>query len=225
MGGALVGGLGGGIFGAFGGALGAGMSSKLAPQTKAAGDAVANETGSILAGNILSGLAGAAVGGTAGAAMGSNVNLYNQGHDKNETEAQKEAQDVRARLDHERAMLGQVGANTSADGQAVTVRGGALVAGAAANAVYGVKLNKSLASQQQISQLSGNALSVAGNGSNVPLRDAPRLAAQYGGDASNWSKVTSSSYTASDGTQYEIHAYKNAVTGQVVEPKTVVTGK
>ncbi|WP_250527496.1 hemagglutinin repeat-containing protein, partial [Caballeronia sp. GAWG2-1] len=85
-GGALIGGLGGGAFSAFGGAAGAAISSKLADQTKAAADAVTGATGSSLmgnlAGNILSGLAGAAVGGTAGAAMGSNVNLYNQGNDK-----------------------------------------------------------------------------------------------------------------------------------------------
>jgi len=85
-----------------------------------------------------------------------------------------------------------------------------------------LNLNKSLASQQQLSQLeSGNGIDIAGNGTNVPLNDVSRLVAEYGGQASDWSKVSSSSYTAADGTQFEIHAYRNAVTGQVVEPKSI----
>ncbi|WP_169740135.1 two-partner secretion domain-containing protein [Paraburkholderia acidipaludis] len=95
----------------------------------------------------------------------------------------------------------------------------------ATNVTNGLNLNKSLASQQQLSELTGAVTTVAGNGSNTTLRDAPRLVAEYGGNPSDWSKVTSSSYTAADGTQYEIHAYKNAVTGEIVEPKTIVTGK
>lgn len=83
-------------------------------------------------------------------------------------------------------------------------------------------LNKSLASEAQLADLakSGGA-TVAGNGAKDPLRDAPRLAAEYGGKASDWSKVSSKSYTAADGTQFEIHAYRNSITGQLVEPKTI----
>ena len=51
----------------------------------------------------------------------------------------------------------------------------------ATNVVSGLNLNKSLASQQQLSELAGQATSVAGNGSNSVLRDAPRLAAEYRG--------------------------------------------
>ncbi|MFM0492080.1 hemagglutinin repeat-containing protein, partial [Paraburkholderia graminis] len=91
-GGALIGGLGGGsAFSTIGGAAGAGMSSLLAPQTKELSDAVAGATGSSLignlAGNIASGMGGAIIGGTAGAAGASNVNLYNQGNNKNEDKA------------------------------------------------------------------------------------------------------------------------------------------
>ncbi|TNV14046.1 hypothetical protein FH968_20730 [Buttiauxella sp. B2] len=71
---------------------------------------------------------------------------------------------------------------------------------------------------------SGDA-SLAGNGSKDPLRDAPRLVAEYGGKVSDWSKVSSKSYTAADGSQFEIHAYRNAITGQLVEPKTIPTQK
>ncbi|WP_245004757.1 hypothetical protein [Paraburkholderia sacchari] len=236
-GGALIGGLGGGALGAFGGAAGAGLSSKLADQMKAFSDSVSGATGSSLignlAGNIASGLAGAAVGGTAGAAGASNVNLYNAGNDKNDTEAKKEAQELKQALDKERAMLGQAGAKMPSGAQAATVPSTALAAGAAAagkggtsggtaNAVSGLNLNKSLASQQQLSDLAtGKGVNIAGSGTNVPLRDAPRLVSEYGGQPGDWSKVSSSSYTAADGAQYEIHAYRNTITGQVVEPKSI----
>lgn len=93
-GGALIGGLGGGsAFSTIGGAAGAGMSSLLAQQTKEFSDAVAGATGSSLignlAGNIASGMAGAIIGGTAGAAGASNVNLYNQGNNKDEAKARR----------------------------------------------------------------------------------------------------------------------------------------
>ncbi|CAM4116799.1 Uncharacterised protein [Yersinia intermedia] len=62
---------------------------------------------------------------------------------------------------------------------------------------------------------------MAGYGSDAVLRDSTRLVAEYGGKASDWSKVSSQSYKAADGTVFEIHAYRNAVTGQLVEPKTI----
>ncbi|WP_433705970.1 DUF4258 domain-containing protein [Paraburkholderia sacchari] len=131
-GGALIGGLSGGALGAFGGAAGAGLSSKLADQMKGISDSVSGTTGSTLignlAGNIASGLAGAAVGGTAGAAVASNVNLYNAGNDKNDTEAKKEAQELKQALDKERAMLGQAGAKVPSGAQAATVPSSALAA-------------------------------------------------------------------------------------------------
>ncbi|MBP0596374.1 hypothetical protein J8I87_43745 [Paraburkholderia sp. LEh10] len=85
-----------------------------------------------------------------------------------------------------------------------------------------MNLNKSLASEQQLSDLAaGKGINIAGGGTNVPLRDAPRLVSEYGGQPSDWSKVSTSSYTAADGSQFEIHAYRNNVTGQVVEPKSI----
>ncbi|WP_235430191.1 hypothetical protein, partial [Xanthomonas albilineans] len=51
-------------------------------------------------------------------------------------------------------------------------------------------------------------------------RTADRLAAQYGGEASNWSKVTGGNHIARDGTNIETHAYENKVTRDIVEPKT-----
>lgn len=76
--------------------------------------------------------------------------------------------------------------------------------GGTANAVSGLNLNKSLASQQQLSDLAvGNGVNIAGSVTNVPLRDVSRLVSEYGGQPSDWSKVSSSSYAAADGAQYE----------------------
>uniref|UniRef100_UPI001F345321 VENN motif pre-toxin domain-containing protein n=1 Tax=Yersinia thracica TaxID=2890319 RepID=UPI001F345321 len=90
------------------------------------------------------------------------------------------------------------------------------------SATNGLNLNKSLANEAQLADLIKNGgTSVAGKGAKDPLRDAPRLAAEYGGKAEDWSKVSSSSYKAADGTIFEIHAYRNGLTGKVVEPKSI----
>jgi RHS repeat-associated protein len=85
------------------------------------------------------------------------------------------------------------------------------------------QLNKQLASESQTAQLmAGEGKVKAGAGSSEVLRDAPRLAAQHGGIASEWAKVRSWSYTAADGTKYRVHAYQNIPTGKVVEFKTKI---
>jgi filamentous hemagglutinin len=97
-----------------------------------------------------------------------------------------------------------------------------VTSGGTANSASGLGLKKSLASEQQVTQIAnGGGNVMAGSGSSVPLRDAPRLAAEYGGSPKDWSKVSSSSYTAADGSIFEVHAYRNSITGQVVEPKTI----
>lgn len=84
-------------------------------------------------------------------------------------------------------------------------------------------LNKQLASESQMAQVaSGQGKVIAGAGSSEVLRNAPRLAAQHGGAASDWAKVTSWSYKAADGAKIEIHAYQHIPTGKVVEFKTKI---
>ncbi|HKV34161.1 MAG TPA: LamG-like jellyroll fold domain-containing protein [Pyrinomonadaceae bacterium] len=84
-------------------------------------------------------------------------------------------------------------------------------------------LNKQLATEAQMGDLAaGNGKVIAGAGSSEVLRDAPRLAAQHGGTASDWAKVTSWSYKAADGTKIEVHAYQHIPTGKVVEFKTKI---
>ena len=96
-----------------------------------------------------------------------------------------------------------------------------VVGNAASSAINALKLNKSLASQQQVGEiLSGNGTPLAGSGTGKTLRDAERLASQYGGNVEDWAKVGSSNFKAADGTSFETHAYQNFTTGSIVELKT-----
>lgn len=94
----------------------------------------------------------------------------------------------------------------------------------ASSASSGLNLTKSLASEQQMSEItSGSGTRIAGPGAGAPLRVAGRLASEYGGSAGDWVKVTSSHYKSPiDGSSFETHAYVNLRTGQVVEPKTKI---
>ena len=87
----------------------------------------------------------------------------------------------------------------------------------ASSAVNALNLNKYLASQAQMSE-AGKI--IAGAGSRLPFRDAPRIAKTYGGNVNEWVKKTSSSYLAKDGTRFESHWVENLITGQKVEFKT-----
>ncbi|WP_204365652.1 hypothetical protein, partial [Yersinia mollaretii] len=94
------------------------------------------------------------------------------------------------------------------------------------SATNGLNLNKSLASETQLADLAKNGgASIAGYGSDIVIKDSARLVAEYGGKASDWSKVSSQSYKAADGTVFEIHAYRNVTTGKLVEPKTIAIKK
>jgi RHS repeat-associated protein len=91
----------------------------------------------------------------------------------------------------------------------------------ASSAAQAVKLEKSLASEAQTAKvLAGEGEKIAGAGTKTELKDAPRLAAEHGGKASDWSKVSGGSHVAKDGTKIQTHGYQNSKTGQVVEPKT-----
>jgi hypothetical protein len=67
-------------------------------------------------------------------------------------------------------------------------------------------------------------------GAGTALKDAARLAATYGGDEVDWVKVASSHVTPPGGAGgfdmagynggFEVHAYQNVKTGQIVELKT-----
>lgn len=61
---------------------------------------------------------------------------------------------------------------------------------------------------------------IAGMGTLKGLKDAERLAAQYGGEPADCAKIKSSTYEASDLSRFRTHWYKNIKTGQTVEFKT-----
>ncbi|EMO62316.1 hypothetical protein LEP1GSC133_2883, partial [Leptospira borgpetersenii serovar Pomona str. 200901868] len=84
----------------------------------------------------------------------------------------------------------------------------------ASSATNSVKLNKSLASE---AQMKGDGTKII---NSKDLRQAGNLAKEYGGESKDWSKMSSKSYTAKDGTKFETHWYENSSTGQRVEPKT-----
>lgn len=99
-----------------------------------------------------------------------------------------------------------------ASDDAVAARAGAQ------NAANAGRLSRQLGSQEGVGELlSGGGKAIAGAGTNVPLRDVGRLVSQYGGKASDWAKVTS---TAPG--HLQTHAYRNVVTGEVVELKSIL---
>ncbi|MEQ9109156.1 MAG: RHS repeat-associated core domain-containing protein, partial [Rhodospirillaceae bacterium] len=87
------------------------------------------------------------------------------------------------------------------------------------SSVNAAKLNKQLASEQQLGEI---GVPIAGAGVKSRLRDVNRLVREYGGDADNWSKRSSKQHTAPDGSSFETHWYENSATGQRVEPKTII---
>ena len=93
-------------------------------------------------------------------------------------------------------------------------KAGRLAAKAGANlSSNGVKLAKQLASEAQMAE---KGRVIIGSGT---LKEASRLAHQYGGNTSDWVKKTSSSFTK-NGTTFETHWYENISNGMRTEFKT-----
>ncbi len=87
----------------------------------------------------------------------------------------------------------------------------------------GLKLQKQLASEAQMAELnSSGGHVIAGHGSNRAIDDIQRLTKTYGGNASDWAKVKSSAYKASDGTSFQAGGYSNVATGKIYEIKTKI---
>ncbi|PIR74208.1 MAG: hypothetical protein COU35_03660, partial [Candidatus Magasanikbacteria bacterium CG10_big_fil_rev_8_21_14_0_10_47_10] len=67
---------------------------------------------------------------------------------------------------------------------------------------------------------------VIANGVDGSLRQASRLASEYGGKAEQWTKnVTSGVFTSPSGIKYQPHFYTNKVTREVVELKSKIIKK
>ena len=84
-------------------------------------------------------------------------------------------------------------------------------------------LAKQLASEAQLGEMTaGTGRPIAGPGADAVFRDAARIADTYGGNAADWAKMSSSGFTAADGTAFATHWVQNVMTGQQVEPKVVI---
>ena len=71
----------------------------------------------------------------------------------------------------------------------------------------------------------GEGRVIAGNGSKEGLREGGNLAKKYGGEASDYQKVSSKTIAeSSNGAKVEVHAYRNADTGQIFDRKIKVQG-
>jgi len=100
-------------------------------------------------------------------------------------------------------------------------REGPVTADGTADAASGERLQKQLANEERVSQLTGGeGESMAGAGAKKPIHDIDRLVSQYGGSPEDWAKVRSSNFTAPDGTKFEVHGYRNVKTGELQELKT-----
>jgi filamentous hemagglutinin len=83
-------------------------------------------------------------------------------------------------------------------------------------------LNRSLASEAQMAE---KGIPIAGKGAKTPLRKSEEMSKTYGGNASDYSKMKSSSYTANDGTKLETHYEKNNTTGGKFNIKTKINNE
>ena len=120
----------------------------------------------------------------------------------------------------------EVGGGLAAGGfGAATGRGlvklGAGCDSAAMSAANLQRLNKQLAAEELLGELmSGGVRTIAGKGSPDAIKDIDRLIESYGGASDEWAKISSSIYTAADGSSFELHGYFNVLTETLYEAKT-----
>ena len=93
-----------------------------------------------------------------------------------------------------------------------------VVARSADSSISGLKLQKQLASQEQLSQLSKGGGTVI----SQPAKQADRIAAQTGRNPANIQKVSSDVKPLRDGSKIETHSFRDASTNELIEPKTII---
>ena len=113
------------------------------------------------------------------------------------------------------ATKGSVSATESAIAKSVSIAGE--TGSVASSATNSINLGKQLASEAQLSE---PGVTLAGSATATPLRKAADLANEFGGEASDWVKKSSSSYKSPDGTKFETHWEENISTGLKVNQKT-----
>ena len=82
----------------------------------------------------------------------------------------------------------------------------------------GLKLQKQLASEEQLSQLSKGG----GNVITQPAKQANRISKETGQNAQDIQKVSSRNKEFSNGSKIQTHAFRNAKTNELIEPKTII---
>jgi len=92
------------------------------------------------------------------------------------------------------------------------------VGNGANSATNALKLEKQLASQEQLGQLSKGGGTVI----SQPAKQADRIAAQTGRNPANIQKVSSDARVARDGQQIQTHSFRDAHTNELIEPKTII---
>lgn len=125
------------------------------------------------------------------------------------------------------AVVGAAGAIRGLGAEAKLAKGVEGVAARAAttgseNAANGLRLSKQLASEAQMAE---TGTTLAGVGAKKAFRGAQKIAEEFGGNAADWAKKGSSSFTAKDGVKFETHWVENLVTGERVEFKTKFPGE
>lgn len=99
------------------------------------------------------------------------------------------------------------------------IGGGVVAISNAANALSGLNLGKSLVSEAQMAEA---GTEMAGPNAGTVFRGVGRVASEYRGSPEDWAKMTSSSYSANDGTIFQTHWVQNLQSGERVEFKTVL---
>lgn len=93
--------------------------------------------------------------------------------------------------------------------------------GIASSTASSLLLARQLASEAQYGQIArGIGEAMAGAMCRKPIQDLPRLLAQYGGQAKDWVKITSTTQKLWNGVSVETHAYMNIATQKVYEIKS-----
>ncbi len=95
---------------------------------------------------------------------------------------------------------------------------GKFVTKGADSSISGLKLQKQLASQEQLGQLSKGGGTVI----SQPAKQADRIAAQTGRNPANIQKVSSDVRVMKDGQQIQTHSFRDASTNKLIEPKTII---
>lgn len=103
----------------------------------------------------------------------------------------------------------------TADAASSVTKGAGNGANSATNAL---KLEKQLASQEQLGQLSKGGGTVI----SQPAKQADRIASQTGRNPANIQKVSSDARVAGDGQQIQTHSFRDASTNKLIEPKTII---